>query len=700
MKYRRPIFPLLVMLALGVPAIGQTPSDNLDKYWDYRTRFFDKFILDIDPNSLPTGAPPNGINLPSGLYTSSMVKWGDTGIKTGRYITAMATEYKLLQLESLDNSNPQEKIYRALNAINRLDSYAEPFYGCGVSGDPPCYDYTNINGFFIRDDVDETFFDYWATHGKSDWENRDSESDHEHEDGILMNEMSQDQVIHLMMGHSVVKEFVDATITYEDFPCDYVFLTEMAKRQTYRSIKYMQTWNDDNNWTWKPYGNNNYPGKWVPIFNPLFPPIPNWRIKNPCSGQNVSRGGTFFDLYPHKDLFEDAGDWITGESPASLNYWSPNPLLPPFELEINPDLPFGSFFNDAMKLTLATIADVEYSSSLDELFWNIRKCADHYNDNISGNPYDIQYFWLDDLPMLSVLLHDKDPLSSDLFLYYYSHIEQLLNEAPVDGPVCYVFPPTEYIWTRASMFDSPMGVYISNPDNQRLGEYNGLDYMVLFNLYHLVYKAAFNDPISVINDFPTTYTYSSYNFEYGNETINIGHEDNEALYTIHSKTDITMNSTVNPNGKIRLMGNTVILQPGFEVKLGGEFIATINESMDLDFTPPVGNYKSAVTNQSSSFESRVEETSRIETEKDGSKNQSRDPIKIYPNPAKNAFFIESPSVISNITIYNSGGTIITQTCGEGYEYMYFNISNYVPGLYFISITSEEGDVGIQKLIIE
>ena len=703
MKYNIQAIILFTMV-LKIPVVAQTPSQNLNKYWDYRTEFFDKFIVDVDPNSLPSNYPTYGINIPAGLLKSTEVKWGDSEVKLGRYMAAMAGEYKLLQMANLDNSNPQEKLYRAMSAVNRLDSYAEPSFGCGVSGDPPCYTYTNINGFFIRDDVDQDFLDHWANLGKTDWIGKDVISDFT--DPIpSKKEMSQDQVVALMLGHSLIRKYVDASATYEYFPCSYKTIKDYAKAQTYRSIKYMQTYIDDREWTWKEYGTSSYPGRWIPEFDPVIPPLFRqvWKIKNPCTGHTVDRGGAWIDVYPHMELFEDAGDWITDGRYSSLSYYSPNPLLPPFELEINPPIPDkinDHYFNDAMKLILATIADDAYASDLDKLFWNIRKCVDYHNSNIQGNPYDLKYFWQDHLPMLYVLLHDKNPENSKIFQYYYSHIEQLLNEAPVGGPECDVFPPTEYIWTRSSMFDSPMGYYISDGDNARLGEYNGLDYMVLFNLYHLVYQTKFNNPVSITSDFPTTYSYQSYDFEYGDENIDIGHEDNAAYYTIHSKDLITMNSAVGWNGKMGLCGNEVVLQAGFEVAYGGEFTAETNEKMELDFTPPAGNYKMATMNNSIQLSPSIEPNVNQNSEEADLETFIEESLHIYPNPANSELYIESPDEMAGISIYNSGGVLVYQSIAEGYHCMSFDVSEYNPGLYFIAITYPDGNAENRLIVIE
>jgi hypothetical protein len=702
MRISNPILLILAILTLIVQSKGQSPQQNLDKYWNYRNRFFDNFIVDVDPNSLPEGMQADGINIPAGRINDYRVHWGESPMKIGYYLSAMATEYELLHLNNLDSTIAQEKIYRALDAVNRLDSYAEPFFGCGVLGDPTCYNYTNMNGFFIRDDVDSAFVDDWNPYLPSWIENQFGASSYTNPDP-RKNEMSQDQFIGVMMGHALVKRFVEATDTYEDFPCDYRTLKEIAKRQTFRSIKYMQTWHDLKDWTWKIYGDNDYPGKWVPGLNliPLLPPMHTWKIKNPCTGWTVLDGGALEDIYPHHNILEDAGNWLTEESFGSLNYFAINPLIIPFDLYIDLPLPsLGEYYNSRMKLELSTIANDHYASNLDELFWNIRKCADEFNEDISDNPYDVKYFWLENLPMMSVLLHNIDPQSSDLFFYYYSHVEQLLNDAPADGIVCSTYPPPGYIWETNSMFDRPIGVYLADSGGYRPGMQNGLDYMILFNLYHLVYKLNFDDPITITEDFPTTYEYDSHNFEYGNEVINIGHENNAATLTYHSKDLITMNSTVNANGKVCLRGNEVLLQPGFEVKYAGEFTAETNNIMELDFTPPTGNYKSAKVDQSPSFVPIISEDRRDETLKDYFESSSVNQFRVYPNPATSMVYIESQKNISSIAIYNSIGTVVHQTCTEGYELMSLDVSGYHPGFYIITLTADDGSIEKSVLVIE
>lgn len=710
MKYKISILLILAILSVCRISKCQTPSLNLDKYWTYRSNFFDKFILDIDPNSLPSGASIHGINIASGVYDANKVKWGDSGVKQGYYIAAMATEYKLQKMLDHPTAVAKSKIYRAMNAINRLDSYAEPFYGGGVSGDPPCSTKTNINGFFMRDDVYEDFIDDWVLQGKTSWANKEVQSDYTHHKGIYYNEMSQDQVIGLMMGLALVKHFVNSVETYEDLPCEYVTLREMAQRQTYRSINFMQTYTANPWWKWHDFGHSDYPGEWKREV-PFAPQA--WKVINPCTRGVVERGGGWTDLYLHQPHFEDAGNWLTEQIWGDMHYNNPCPLLPPFDPNPILDLPItignDHYYNQIMKLTLTTIANNHYASDLDELFWNIRKCADYYNDNVPGNPFETKYFIWDHLPMISILLHGKDPASSELFDFYYSHIEQLLNEAPAGGLQNWVYPPSKPIWSMPSMFETPFGEYISceNSDCQRLGEYNSLDYMILFNLYHLIYQTCFNDPVTITNDFPTTYTYDEYDFLHGVSTIPIGYQINDAFHTIHSKDLIMMNSAIQSNGKLRLRGDKIILQPGFKVELGGEFIAEPINVLDLDFTPPTGNYKSSKKDTSNIPPPQYinEEIKEIEITSESVEIISNVEFQVFPNPTEDIAMLKCSGIKSDlnqvIRIIDVNGKVVWKRqlfIGEGE--ISVDLTEYGSGVYFCILESNGKRISKRILIVK
>lgn len=143
---------------MSFSVFSQTPQENLQKYWDYRNRLYDSFIVDFDRSSVPIGDPKNGINIPAGIVNNTeigdrpkTVSWGDATITLGEYIAMLATEYRLQKIHIQDVSLITQRIYRALDALNRLDDTAEPEFGCGeyYTREYSASGYTNINGFFI-----------------------------------------------------------------------------------------------------------------------------------------------------------------------------------------------------------------------------------------------------------------------------------------------------------------------------------------------------------------------------------------------------------------------------------------------------------------------------------------------------------------------------------------------------------------------
>lgn len=685
-------FLLLAIIFQSVSLYCQTPQLNLDKYWNYRNSLFEKFIVDCDPANLPSGQTANGINIPATVYNPTgdgtneySVSWGDATIELAHYIMALATEYGLLKTHNQSVANAEEKIYRAFDAINRLDNTAEPRYGCGTAYVNHA-DYTNINGFFIRDDVDANFFNYWSQNGMTSWQQlSDFKSDYSNSD-IRVAEMSQDQVWHLLLGLAFVKNFVDVSSLYEDLPGRYANLRDQSMIKSMRFLNFMQEYSNSYGWQWCSKAEDCYPGYW-PDWGTWT--IGNYRIKNPCTAVNVLRGGSVADLTPMIFQFEGAVRWITDSDSIDVTFNSTPRGIGAYPIPFSPN-----FFTNTGTLILNTIGNQVHGEDLTSLFLSLRKFAHFFNQNISGNPYELKYFWLDHLPMTSVLLHNENALTP-IFNYYYSHIENLLDSAPFDGPYREEYPAIERkVWAQPSMLGQPYGSFISEGRVDLFGEYNGLDYMILFNLYHLVHDKLFNYGLVLSEDYPQTYSYQTDYF--GDDgSIDIAHESNASTYTRISKSLIRINSTIHSDGKLRIRGNEVILDSGFEVEDGGEFTAEINVLMNLDFTPPVGNYKSAITTSNLSPKTDVSKNKKIEIEEDAFSH-----LRLYPNPANNYINIESPVQISNVMIYNSSGTVINQTCIDNYGILNLDVSDYHPGIYFISVINKDGNSEVKKVVVE
>ncbi|HRG02506.1 MAG TPA: hypothetical protein PKZ75_15440 [Bacteroidia bacterium] len=225
-----------------ITLIGQNDLENHKKYWYYKSRLNNDFVK--VGNTAPNGAndttshdhgesmPFNERGLEYNTYsnTGNELKLGDGGTRLGIYISTLATEYRLLKDNFQDVSKVKHELFCALNAVNRIDYYAESIFSNGNMS-------PNLNGFFIRDDMPPNFvknnykhFNYYNTNGVNGTGNTidrqndrgftqtfNSGQDYNTSDyesflrnGILKStEESQDQVFYLLMGLALTSQLVD-----------------------------------------------------------------------------------------------------------------------------------------------------------------------------------------------------------------------------------------------------------------------------------------------------------------------------------------------------------------------------------------------------------------------------------------------------------------------------------------------------------
>jgi len=156
---------------------------------------------------------------PNGYYGHGEIHWGDAMIRHGYYLGLLATEYKLLKDDGQDVTGVLNELYYALNAINRLDKLAEVEQGAiyGYSPGP------QLNGFYMREDIPSNFAsDNWANSrlearcvNSAHYETNNAmgiqnPSNNEHAKGnSYQNSPSSDQLSSLMVGLSLVHKLVD-----------------------------------------------------------------------------------------------------------------------------------------------------------------------------------------------------------------------------------------------------------------------------------------------------------------------------------------------------------------------------------------------------------------------------------------------------------------------------------------------------------
>ncbi|MBX7227793.1 MAG: T9SS type A sorting domain-containing protein [Chitinophagales bacterium] len=147
---------------------------NLEKYWFYRYRLVNDFMLIGDDPGMSIPAASRATNSDyrtGGMFDeANTLAWSDATIPLGHYISTLATEWRQLDDQGLDTWRTEYELDKAIHAVERLDKTAEEYCwktyvgGSGEAGYPgtiagifgnpgtPTYGYSQ-NGFFIRDDV-------------------------------------------------------------------------------------------------------------------------------------------------------------------------------------------------------------------------------------------------------------------------------------------------------------------------------------------------------------------------------------------------------------------------------------------------------------------------------------------------------------------------------------------------------------------
>jgi len=182
--------PSTRLLTSAYPPSSTIPQwyKNLEKYWYYRYRLVNDFML-IGPGegmSIPAQKrnlyDRNAPNLWPNATAINELEWQDATIDLGHYIATLATEYKMLNDNHWDVTRTLSELQYAQAALYRLSNNAAtyesliPSYNSGypsIAINTTTANYTSLSsGFFLRDDVPfATFIDqqYNAAANKINW---------------------------------------------------------------------------------------------------------------------------------------------------------------------------------------------------------------------------------------------------------------------------------------------------------------------------------------------------------------------------------------------------------------------------------------------------------------------------------------------------------------------------------------------------
>ena len=154
MKQIKLLFLFFYLISFKL-TFSQTPEFNLQKYWFYRERFKNFFVsIGTEPGqslavSMMTEGEecsPNLVNPNSTPITGNTFRLDDLPVHQGWYIGVLATEYALLKQHNRNTDDVKHELFCALYALNRLDLAGEKV------GDQA------LNGFMIREDFPVDFF--------------------------------------------------------------------------------------------------------------------------------------------------------------------------------------------------------------------------------------------------------------------------------------------------------------------------------------------------------------------------------------------------------------------------------------------------------------------------------------------------------------------------------------------------------------
>jgi len=427
----------------GAPACSRT--DWLAKYFAYRHRLYGDGTA-ANPGFVNEGLS-NGQSMVPGLRNprwncndhwlmtgctnvapstaNGMYLWGDGTVWMGWYMQALATEYEAFRLLGLDTSHTARAIAFALSAINRLDENAEVVFGRAPARD----------GFFLRDDVAPDFIFTDPSRTQFRFPRADGFEGYgciasggscgvqTTADGDFM---SQDQVIEMLPGLALIAKFVPDDLDVALARGTFMRPGHEAKQITARIVGYLKA----NDWIIRDPNGETPPNQWGGSARPYSHPIA-------LSAERIL-AGTGVGLADYED----------GWTAINQATW----------LAADTSWPLQTLNNQAMILALGTTSGL----------WTMEKLVTRSTDWSAPT-----------FPMIKMSLDGRAGLPPGVSA---AQVESMLTSAPCGGP-CHNAPDCEEAegWMGEHRFKSPED---RNGDVYGYdGEYAGIDYMLLHNLY-------------------------------------------------------------------------------------------------------------------------------------------------------------------------------------------------------------------------
>ncbi|MCD4723683.1 MAG: T9SS type A sorting domain-containing protein [Bacteroidales bacterium] len=621
-------------------------QENLEKYWHFRENLKTEFMYYTNSAYTTPGANIVAENV---KYLEFMpynqgpefVRWADAPFIHGHYLGVLALEYYLLKENRQDVTETLNELAQALYTYVRLDLSAETVWGWNA---------THYNGFFLRDDVDDTgpAAQYFSGKEiKSDWVDGYGE----------MNTVSQDQVWGMLLGLRLIHRLVDNQSILD-------VAANIASTLMYGM--------HSNSYQW--------------------PIEKRWGIKNPCTGNPVPRGGEWYEVSTQCWAFAKAAGIVSDQN-EHYSYSDKFKFVFKAVQLANEDIFNGTEFTISLYLVLGIPVDwtlilegkpySAYGNALLSCLINEPAAPDNtydwlvrcHNDHIGYHEYP--GVW-PHLPAISYVLYGYDgnefldrSFYEDIYLdscppcgayHYNSEVEVLRTDPP---------------WHGMSLF-SPMHVF---GEDDFGGHYNMLDYMLLYTSYFYNYNRG---------DLPIFLYVESVS---QNESVSAARQIDAVS---QSHTGYQNNFTA---------GQAIRLLPGFQANAGSE----VRFSIDPDLNYPI--YFAKTTNNPCEEVMRANGSNRSQEDSlDGRKklmsqrgleaankdfsnsttNQGIEPegdIIVYPNPSNGAFKVKNVIGFKHYEIYSSYGELI-ECKSINSSQISINLSSVKNGLYILKFKAD------------
>lgn len=475
-------------LFISMHVQGQIPEH--EKYPELKKRLHRDFVK-IGPGpgeSIPAGRFYQRWDNEHRRYYYTL-EFGDATIHLGWYLAVLATENHLLRQHGKSTKNNLRELYYALHALDRLDRVSDIAWSNfdGVNKQHALFDTTHkkwiprsevkmqADGFFIRDDVPPYFF----THFKRSEISSSDFSRHTNPVSFrtdnLGGEESKDQLISILTGLFFVHRFVG-----EDDEFDGINLKQYNKELCKRIVDFVR------------YEKNNKLG--------------SWKISNPGKDFGLPHLGYDPVLFSYP-IAVIADEIVYGKKYNKTSFLQPiNEKLKPGYHDINTKLTKQIFIrirdakvihdknydwhiNYYMIYMLAATSnvwahDLAYSKNAVDILKE--RCSDEESKG-----------WLI-YPLMNYVLYPGNELPYDK-----QYVEKELALYPVSGSFNFFSTHGEnkgkYTphWFSSNRFQSSDGTYEGNAEvdcnSYFNGEFNGLDYMLLYNLYRIAYAKELKD---------------------------------------------------------------------------------------------------------------------------------------------------------------------------------------------------------------